>query len=529
MNWTSLLNKYLIEEDGVSEIASNGPGNYFIKRRGVREEIPVPHETEEEYVRDVKEGLIEKFDLHSPKGNQFVAEGRGIIGDNVRARIHITMPPACDYPNVTIARKSTELATLESLRRTNMFTKQMLDFMEGAIDVGLTTIISGGTGSGKALHKDTLIPTSKGMKTMGEIEVGDILFDEKGNKTSVELKYCPNDPEMYEVAFNNGETVKTSAGHLWQVEALEEDSWKTKVMTTKEIVESRILNDKGNFKYYIQGLDVRHYIIVIEEIDDNPNDYFCIQVDSPNKLFMCTESNIPTHNTTLMEAMTKRIPADTRIGVAEDAQELVLAQKNVVYLHSTVWSPGMDENEVATLSWCVQQLNRQRVDRILVGETRGKEFYDFIVAANSGCEGSMTTIHANDAKSATRKMANFITQQGHIQTKQANQNISETIHLIIQIGIVNGKHKIIEIAEVTQQPSGRDNEGIVTHPIFTYDEVSETWTRNQVTDALRKIMVDKGFDPVALSPIRKEEDERSHVENRPSGLPSPLRRFQGGQ
>ena len=83
---------------------------------------------------------------------------------------------------------------------------------------GASGLVIGATGSGKALHKDTLIPTLDGMKPMGEVQVGDVLFDENGVRTSVLKKYCPEDPDMYEVSFSNGESVAASAGHLWQVE-----------------------------------------------------------------------------------------------------------------------------------------------------------------------------------------------------------------------------------------------------------------------------------------------------------------------
>lgn len=375
MNWDNLLREYLVNQEGISEIASNGPGMYFIKQNGVRKQLQVPIETEEEYERDVRKGLIERFKLN---GNRFVSEGRAMLSDGNRARVHISLPPACEYPQVTIAKKSTTLTNLEELKNSGMFNKQIYDFLIGAVKTKMTLVISGGTGSGK---------------------------------------------------------------------------------------------------------------------------------------------------TTLMEAMTKEFSNKERIGVCEDAPELNLSQSNVVYLHSTVWSPGMNENDVATLSWCVQQLNRQRVDRILVGETRGKEFADFIVAANSGNDGSMTTLHANDGKQATRKMAGFITKSGNISTRQAYEDISETVNLIIQIGINKaGRHKLMSISEVTAQPSGSANEGVVLQELFTYEESSDSWIKNTPTDALRSLMAKRGFDAFALRPI---QDEDAKANRSMQSLPrSPLSRFQ---
>ena len=83
------------------------------------------------------------------------------------------------------------------------------------------TLITGSTGSGKNLHKDTLIPTTEGMKTIGEVKVGDIVFDDEGKQTKVIDKYSPNETSFYEITFSDGTTVRAGGGHLWKVERLD--------------------------------------------------------------------------------------------------------------------------------------------------------------------------------------------------------------------------------------------------------------------------------------------------------------------
>lgn len=83
------------------------------------------------------------------------------------------------------------------------------------------SLITGSTGSGKNLHKDTLIPTTEGMKTIGEIKVGDIVFDDEGKQTKVIDKYSPNETSFYEITFSDGTTIQAGGGHLWKVERLD--------------------------------------------------------------------------------------------------------------------------------------------------------------------------------------------------------------------------------------------------------------------------------------------------------------------
>ena len=73
-----------------------------------------------------------------------------------------------------------------------------------------------GIGSGKALTLDTPIPTLKGWKTMGELQLGETLFDEQGQPCQVTFMTDPMfGHKVYEVAFSDGSTIKADEDHLW--------------------------------------------------------------------------------------------------------------------------------------------------------------------------------------------------------------------------------------------------------------------------------------------------------------------------
>ena len=78
-------------------------------------------------------------------------------------------------------------------------------------------LVAGATGSGKALALDTPIPTPKGWTTMGEVQVGDEVFDEHGHPCLVTAAT----PVMYgrpcyEVEFSDGTVIVADAEHLWR-------------------------------------------------------------------------------------------------------------------------------------------------------------------------------------------------------------------------------------------------------------------------------------------------------------------------
>ena len=368
----SIINK-IGENPNISEVESNGPNSLFIKENGVRKEIESPFKTEEQYFSAIDE-LIEYSKL---KNAEYLVEGRYRFPDGRSARLHITMPPASVYPQMTLAIKTDTLKDLAAIQGTGTFNTEISMFLKAAVNSKLTIVISGGTGAGK---------------------------------------------------------------------------------------------------------------------------------------------------TTLLEALTNEFDHDERIGVCEGSPELNLSCPNTAYLNSTVWVPGLDMNDVAPLSWCVKQINRMRVDRVIIGETRGEEFFDFITAANSGAEGSLTTIHANDSPSAMKKMSTFMFMAADMNPRIINEMISSAVDVVIQLGRnkKDNKNKIMEISEVTQSISSGESPTIALNPLFTYDEDTDSWHKKYATDQLKARFELFGYDG---NTYRKREDEDDYHDVG-YGLPSY---FGGGQ
>lgn len=341
--WNEILN--LLFEDEVSEFQSNGPNTFFIKRKGKRihlEHINFPDEIS--YEDSVIEYLVPHVKSIFPyKKNTYLFEGplRMDNGEKkITGRCHIVMPPAADSPQITIAKHSTTLGTIEKVAATGTMSTEMMLFLKKCVEASLTLVFSGGTGAGK---------------------------------------------------------------------------------------------------------------------------------------------------TTMMTALCTLIPHDIRIGIAEDTPELHLTQKNVIYQHSEPAKPT-DQGNTADLPWVVKQFQRQRVDRIIIGETRGAEFAEFLVAANSGMEGSMTTLHANTPVKSLDKMSNFALRgTDRVPIRAINADIAQAIDVVIQLTNVGGRHKITSIQEITDTVGQNEDAKISTQALFVYDPLTDTWHRpNQPTDALRE-------------------------------------------
>lgn len=161
------------------------------------------------------------------------------------------------------------------------------------------TLITGATGSGKALHVSTVIRCKeKGWSTIGKIEVGDTIYDESGNHTKVQAIYQPMTKDHYELTFDNGEIVKACGDHLWNIgDVADGNTW-----STRDLLKSYKGQDY-TIKHFIDGIPLVHKILRIRRIEDKPEDYLCFTVDSDSHLFLITKSLIPTHNTVTMLAL----------------------------------------------------------------------------------------------------------------------------------------------------------------------------------------------------------------------------------
>ena len=168
--------------------------------------------------------------------------------------------------------------------------------------------------------------------------------------------------------------------------------------------------------------------------------------------------------TTLLNALSAFIPSDERVATIEDAAELRLQQRHVVRMETR--PPNIEgEGEVGTRD-LVRNALRMRPDRIIVGECRGPEALDMLQAMNTGHDGSMTTIHANDTRDAISRLEMMIGMAGFdLPIWIIRRQIASAINLIVQVArLPGGVRKIIKISEIT----GMEGDVISMHDIFGF-------------------------------------------------------------
>jgi len=152
--------------------------------------------------------------------------------------------------------------------------------------------------------------------------------------------------------------------------------------------------------------------------------------------------------TTLLNALSRFIPADERLVTIEDSAELKLQQSHVIQLETKIANAeGMGEVKQRDL---VRNALRMRPDRIIVGEVRGGEALDMLQAMNTGHEGSMTTVHANDTRDALTRLEMMVMMAGfELPIPVIRYYISTAITLVIQLARAKGGgRRIVKISEI---------------------------------------------------------------------------------
>jgi len=158
--------------------------------------------------------------------------------------------------------------------------------------------------------------------------------------------------------------------------------------------------------------------------------------------------------TTLLNILSRFIPPNERLVTIEDSAELKLQRKHVVKLETRPKSAeGTSE---VTQRDLVRNALRMRPDRIILGEVRGAEALDMLQAMNTGHEGSLTTIHANDTRDALSRLEVMVSMAGFdLPVAVTRRYIASAITLVVHLArLKGGVRRVMRISEITALENG---------------------------------------------------------------------------
>ncbi len=159
--------------------------------------------------------------------------------------------------------------------------------------------------------------------------------------------------------------------------------------------------------------------------------------------------------TTFLNTISRFIPREERLVTIEDSAELLLQQPHVVRLETRPANlEGAGEVKQRDL---VRNSLRMRPDRIIVGEVRGAEALDMLQAMNTGHEGSLTTIHANDTRDALSRLEMMVMMAGFdLPIPVIRHYITSAISLVVHLSrLKGGARRVMRVTEIRGLRKGR--------------------------------------------------------------------------
>jgi pilus assembly protein CpaF len=197
--------------------------------------------------------------------------------------------------------------------------------------------------------------------------------------------------------------------------------------------------------------------------------------------------------TTLLNTLCAFVRPTERIITLEESAELKLPQPHVVSLEAR---PANVEGRGAfSIRDLVKNSLRMRPDRVIVGEVRGAEALDMLQAMNTGHDGSLSTIHANEPTDMVARLETLVLMAVDMPVRAIREQIVTALDLIVQlVRFPNGQRRVTHISEVLE--IDEESHQIRVEDIFVLKEEDQPRLRHTgyiptfTSDMIRKNLLD---------------------------------------
>jgi pilus assembly protein CpaF len=201
-----------------------------------------------------------------------------------------------------------------------------------------------------------------------------------------------------------------------------------------------------------------------------PNLATVIKVAGRCRLNVIISGGTGSGKTTLLNAMSQLIDPAERIVTIEDAAELQLDHLDLVRLESR--PPNIEGGGEITIRDLLRNSLRMRPDRIIIGEVRGAEAVDMLQAMNTGHDGSLSTVHANNPREALTRIENMVGLAGvNLSPRSVRMQIAAALDMIVQVTRMrDGVRRVTNVVEVM----GMEGDVITLQDLFSFEYEGES-------------------------------------------------------
>jgi pilus assembly protein CpaF len=190
----------------------------------------------------------------------------------------------------------------------------------------------------------------------------------------------------------------------------------------------------------------------------------------------------------MLNCLAASIPGRERVVSVEEVFELRFSHPDWVAMQTR--QRGLEGTGEIALRDLVKESLRMRPSRIVVGEVRGAECLDLLLALNAGLPG-MASLHANSAREALVKMCTLPLLAGeNISARFVVPTVASSVDLVVHLGI--GPDGVRRVEEVVAVPGRVESDVIETEPLFVreHDRLVRTRGMPPHPDRYERVGVD---------------------------------------
>ena len=185
--------------------------------------------------------------------------------------------------------------------------------------------------------------------------------------------------------------------------------------------------------------------------------------------------------TTLLRALINEIHRTERIVTIEDAFELGIEHFEEAHPdHDALQArtANIEGQGEITMADLTRMALRMDPDRVIVGEVRGGEAFDMLLAMSQGNNGSMCTMHADSARSVFPKLLAYVSMAATgVPSGTVNLLVGSAIHFVVHVQTMDGIRKLASIHEVV----GSEGDAIVSNEVYSHLHPDSAFTALRTT------------------------------------------------
>jgi len=222
------------------------------------------------------------------------------------------------------------------------------------------------------------------------------------------------------------------------------------------------------------NIQIRKFVVTASDLDDmvdrgamTKDAAACLRQSVERDATILVAGAPGAGKTTLVNCLLREVPPDRRVVTCEEVFEIDVDLPDMTQMQTRV--AGLDGGAAITLRDLVREALRQRPDRIVVGEVRGPEALDMLMALNAGCSG-IATIHANSGRDALEKLVSYGVLAGdNISISFLRRTVASVIDVVVFLKRdTSGRH----VQEILRVPEQLDPDVFTVEPLFEWSRSS---------------------------------------------------------